>query len=265
MIIKVAKTFEECQVLCTQIFEDVDNGLLFLGFDTETKIGKENDKVDVIQVAYTFNGNDKGFIFQLSKLTEVPRLLIKLLQSNVPVKIGVNIIFDVEKIYKSFNINCKSFIDLQSLAITFGIPKTSLNDLGQIYIDNFNQKDPNGHLGKWDDELTLDNQMYAIRDAHLCYLIYIKMMNEKILIKHIHTNILDDDNKCFLNWTKLQIFGSPNERTFNSIVNQALNSYGPWRNKYIEFERKQKISDSLKKFINDGDLKFDQLTMKFCK
>lgn len=268
--IKIANTFEQAQVCATEIIDDHEKGVLFFGFDTETTIHKQDSRPSLIQFAYNFNGQKKAFLFQIYKIVTntfkttfslyFPPLLKKILQSNTIVKTGADIITDMNRL-KEYGIEPRGYIDIQPLAVTFGKPDISLNGLGKEYIKNYVSKDPYNHKGDWDGDLNEDQIHYAVRDAYISFQIYQNMLSIKTDIQEKEKE--DDELDCLCNWIKIQNQYSKTNRPFDSVVNQIVNSYKPWRNKYVEIDRKRKAEDLIYQMVKKDMIKFDKERREF--
>lgn len=263
---QLACTFNEAQILANKILDHHKKGINIIGFDTETTVNRKSDpgKVSTIQISYDFNGKKQGYIFQIFRINEpFSPLLKKILQSNKLIKVGIDIIGDMNKLYDSYKIRSSGYIDAQSLAITLGIPAKSMNDLGLKFVPGYSLKDPFDHRGDWDGELSTEQKCYGIRDAYISYLIYIRMLNIKI------ENVEDyqtDDLDCLCNWIKIQLEKSVKNRSINSVMNQIINSYKPWANKYMETEKREKAMELImqmeKKNMISIDLKRSEFVVR---
>lgn len=257
---RIITTFEQAQIGATHIIDHCNNGVKFVGLDTETTINRPIDKdlVSTIQVSYIINGKQMSYIFQIYKIWRIskafPPLLKKVIQSNSIIKVGVDIITDMNRIKSSYGITAKGYLDIQPIAQTLNIPCSSLNDLCQKFIPEYNSKDPLGHEGNWDGDLTDSQILYGIRDAYYSYLLYGKIMNLKV--DEVHVN-KDDNLEILCTWIKTSMKTSTKDRTIASVVNQISNSYKPWANKYTKMEMSQMADEMIREMGEKGMLKLD--------
>ncbi|CAO3645483.1 unnamed protein product [Cunninghamella blakesleeana] len=100
--------------------------------------GGKQSKTGIIQI---FGGGNEIFIIQLSQMNELPRELIRFLESKTIYKTGVNIIGDGKKLVRDFGIYTNGLIDLIHLSNEFGKPLTdevhgkSLRALIGLYVN----------------------------------------------------------------------------------------------------------------------------------
>lgn len=237
---KIAYTFEDIQAVCGQILADHERGLTHIGLDTETTVNRRvhRDKVSTIQISYLIDDQPRDFIIQIYRQWKTkgpfPPLLKKILQSRQLIKVGVDITCDINRIRDSYGIICGGYIDVQSLAITLNVPCQSLDDLCKSYIPGYESKDPLGHQGDWDHELSADQIKYGTLDAYYSYLLLGYMLNFKPVIAPPENDI---DDLC--DWIKFQMKDAVRDRTIDSIVNQLINSYKPWANRYTKLEKQE--------------------------
>lgn len=264
MSVQIATTLEEGQVLATRILESGD---ITIGFDTETTILRPNEineppckYVSTIQIA-TSTGT---IIFQTYRMWkekhELPSALRKLLASDSIIKVGVGSMLDVEKLLLSYGGDYRGFIDIQYLAKTMKLPGISMADLATRYLGEGFIKDPFGHRGDWDGDLSPASIAYASRDAEMSLSIYQAMMNIAPSVPTIHHDINENE---LLRWVQLELSRAVTPRSLNSMINQVVNSYGPWRNRYIEADRRKMAREMLETLIKKEHLKFDSLRQEF--
>lgn len=278
MSVQIATTFEEGQVLATRILESGD---ITIGFDTETTILRSRDSeggeppckyVSTIQVATSIG----TMIFQTYRIwkekQELPSALRRLLSSDNLIKVGVGIILDVEKLRLSYGGDYRGFIDVQYLAKTMKLPGISMVDLATKFLHLSDTtpiplpggefiKDPFGHHGDWDNDLSPASIAYASRDAEMSLEIYYAMMNITPAVPPVHRET--NDTNDLLRWVQMELSRAVTARSLNSLVNQIVNSYGPWRNRYIETDRRKMAQEILERLIEQGQLKFDSLRQEF--
>lgn len=238
MKIYIASSFSETQELANKILEIKPQ---ILGLDTETTCGLSG--VSLLQLA-TF---EEAFLFQIRGYI-IPSKLLKILSNPNIVKVGVDLDTDISRL----SVNVRSGIDLQAIARTLGHTDLSLEGLGRFYIPNFSGKDPLGHRGNWDGTLTEIQKYYAAMDAYHPLLIYQGMIKG---IKVEKMEIPEDEAELYFIWVKSYLEEKGIPIAFKSLVNYTINSYAPWRKKYIESERREKAIKFLTQFKDR--LKFD--------
>ena len=264
MSVQIATTLEEGQVLATRILESGD---ITIGFDTETTILRPNEineppckYVSTIQIATSMG----TVVFQTYRMWkekhELPSALRKLLASDNLIKVGVGSMLDVEKLFLSYGGDYRGFIDIQYLAKTVKLPGISMADLATRYLGEGFIKDPFGHRGDWDGDLSSASIAYASRDAEMSLSIYQAMMNIAPSVPTIHHDINETE---LLRWVQLELSRAVTPRSLNSLVNQIVNSYGPWRNRYIEADRRKMAKEMLETLIKREQLRFDSLRQEF--
>lgn len=276
-------TFEDAQVYATQILE---SAVLMVGFDTETSTERVEhpNKTSLISIALD---DQRIYLFQIYRIWArarqerlgqslletdpqkwIPSALKKLLMSEKIIKVGVGLNHDVEQLWESYGIHTRGWIDIQYLTRTMKIPQSSMSDLCQLprvqaLLPGLSEKDPYGHRGDWDTNLDPRQIAYASDDAKKSLYLYIILMNLDCtdVITTKTTNKQEDQN--LLRWVQVELQRAVTARSFDSIVNQIANSYGPWRNRYIETERKQMATDILNRLIENAQLQFDPLQHRF--
>lgn len=261
MAITIATTFEEAQAAAAQI---QDLAPIVVGFDTETTVNdkRESKLVSVITIATA----DHVFIFQIGRIYTArytfPSRLEKVIMSDRITKVGVGLSNDVALLCKSFNLlltGLHGFVDIQYLTQTMRIPESSLNDLCQRFIPGYEGKDPFGHRGDWDGTLDARQIAYAASDAQTSLRLYSIIM--RIDICPVAANV-DQEDRVHA-WIQMQLESATLDRAFDSLVNAIVNSYGPWRNKWIEADRKLKAIEALESFIRQEKWHFDCLSRCF--
>jgi hypothetical protein len=248
--VTLARTLEEGQVLATTFLE---SGVRVLGMDTETTLTNPSIKTSTIQLATS----ERIGIFQLNRIGSLPSALQKLLVSSTQIKVGVGLTGDVAHL-RDWEVECQGWIDLQSVVTAAGIPAISMSALLQRFLPFAPSKDALGHRGNWDGDLTPAQIFYAASDAYASLLLYYAIMSNGTS-PPIKPSVSVDDDGLLLNWIKLQLASAVSDRTLKSLVNQIVNSYGPWRNRYLLEERRDRAESTLKRLINQGALPFDSL------
>lgn len=256
MRILLATTFNQCQELGLHLEAQK---YPLLGLDTEKSHTTKDEKVDLLQLASV----DTCYLFQIGPIyrqnKELPSVIDRILSNPEIVKVGVSLDLDAELLFNSYGYRIRSGIDLQAMGRTLGDLKLSLQDLGTKYIPNFEGKDPLGHKGDWSSQLTPLQQHYAAMDAWHCLFIYQGMLDRNIL--QAEYNFEDSEEELYLIWVKsyLQTLSAPIKLT--SLLNYTLNSYAPWRKRYLEDDRRQKAVFYLAKFTSI--LPYDQSKSRF--
>jgi ribonuclease D len=266
----LAKTYEEAQAYSAQI---LDLAPIVVGFDTETTVSstRESKLLSLISIATPCDGI---YLFQISRIYlqkhTFPSRLRDILFSDRIVKVGCGLSGDVRGLIRSYNLlleGLHGFVDIQYLTLTLKVPESSLRDLCARYLPDFPGKDPFGHSGSdWDNDLDERQINYASSDAELSLRLYLKILSIPDT-EHI-SGSRDGQNKdeeLVHKWITIQLKSAVSDRTVKSLVNQIVNSYGPWRNKFIESERKEKAAKCLQTFIDQGKWSYDKLKDSFNK
>jgi len=147
-----------------------------IGFDTETKPcfkkGKANlNSVALLQLATT----DSVFLFRL-KYTGLPEPLKMVLSDRNILKIGLAVRDDIKGLQKISPFNDAAFLDLADVAHNYGIEERGLKKIAAIILGIRISKSQ--RLSNWEnEELSLQQQVYAATDAWACNIIYRKLQN----------------------------------------------------------------------------------------
>lgn len=195
-MLKTKITKEEVNLLPVVIFEGkitlvddlsiVDSAIAELrkskivGIDTETKpafIRGTHHKVSLVQISTL----DHCFLFRLNKI-DFPIALAEFLADDSIRKIGLSLRDDLSGLNKHHNFKPANFIDIQSIAQSYGIMELSLQ---KIYAILFEKKiSKSQRLTNWENpELTELQQRYAATDAWASLQIYLQLMKENKLTK----------------------------------------------------------------------------------
>jgi ribonuclease D len=195
-MLKTKITKEEVNLLPVVIFEGkitlvddlsiVDSAIKELrrnkvvGIDTETKpafIRGTHHKVSLVQISTL----DHCFLFRLNKI-DFPTALADFLADDSIRKIGLSLRDDLSGLNKHHNFKPANFIDIQSIAQSYGIMELSLQ---KIYAILFGKKiSKSQRLTNWENpELTELQQRYAATDAWASLQIYLQLMKENKLTK----------------------------------------------------------------------------------
>lgn len=253
----IATTLEEAQALATVLLEDPP---LIVGCDMETTVDRKEDPglTSVIQIS-TPQGTHLYQVYRIWKQSgSFPSQLSKVLGSDQVIKVGVGLAMDMERLYTSYGMKVRGWIDLQHVAVSMKIPTTSLSDLATKYISTYAGKDPSGHKGNWDTDLDERQIRYAVSDAEASLELYYQMVLREPVpgVKRVQ---FIDEGPLLLHWIKGMLRDATTNRSVTSLINQIVNSYGPWRNKYIQSDRKEKATHLVETLIKDGHLPYDEL------
>lgn len=147
-----------------------------LGFDTETRPSfrkGQQHKVSLLQVSTP----NICFLFRLNHTGLTPAL-IRLLEDNTIIKIGLSWHDDVNSLHKLGTFKTGHFIDIQDHARDLGIEDLSLQ---KLFANLFGQKiNKRQQLSNWEADILTDKQkLYAATDAWAC----IKIYNEIVSLK----------------------------------------------------------------------------------
>lgn len=151
-----------------------------VGIDTETKPSFTRGthyKVSLVQISTT----DHCFLFRLNKIG-FPSELAEFLADEKVKKIGLSLRDDLSGLNKHNKFNPANFIDIQTIAQSYGILELSLQ---KIYAIIFEKKiSKSQRLSNWENpELSDLQQRYAATDAWASLQIYLQLMKENKLTK----------------------------------------------------------------------------------
>ena len=151
-----------------------------VGLDTETKPSftrGTHHKVSLVQISTL----DHCFLFRLNK-TNFPPALADFLADESVKKIGLSLRDDFSGLNKHQVFKPANFVDIQTIAQSYGIMELSLQ---KIYAILFGKKiSKSQRLSNWESpELTEQQQRYAATDAWASLQIYLQLMNEQKLSK----------------------------------------------------------------------------------
>lgn len=149
-----------------------------VGIDTETKPSftrGTHHKVSLVQISTL----DHCFLFRLNK-TNFPPALSDFLADESVKKIGLSLRDDFSGLNKHHIFKPANFVDIQSIAQSYGIMELSLQ---KIYAILFGKKiSKSQRLSNWESpELTEQQQRYAATDAWASLQIYLQLMTEQKL------------------------------------------------------------------------------------
>lgn len=145
----------------------------FIGFDTETRpaFSKGNlYKVSLLQLSSC----DRAFLFRLNKIA-LEKPILHLLGNDSVTKIGVAIRDDIRALQHLRHFTPKGFIDLQKIAVNYGVKELSLKKLAAITVGIRVSKAQ--RLSNWEAHtLTPAQQLYAATDAWVSREIYMQLI-----------------------------------------------------------------------------------------
>jgi len=173
-----------------------------VGLDTETKPSftrGTHHKVSLVQISTL----DHCFLFRLNK-TNFPQALADFLSDENVMKIGLSLRDDFSGLNKHHIFKPANFVDIQSIAQSYGIMELSLQ---KIYAILFNKKiSKSQRLSNWESpELTEPQQRYAATDAWASLQIYLQLITEKKLSKN------EIDKMVFDNFMEQKAMNSQHE------------------------------------------------------
>ena len=289
--VEVATTFEEAEILAHHLLMSQP---LIVGLDTETTIGREEiGKPSTLQIST----HDRVYIFQLYRIyketvkiltrpiqvplsksvggffdqskessqQKFPSSLIKFLKNPECVKVGVNLTNDIE-LLSNYSLKVLGGLDIQYITRSLQIPESGLHDLCVRYIPNFPGKDHLGHEGTWDTSLTTYQVYYAASDAYYSLLLYEAVVGASSKHSLATPPRENADYLQVVEWLKLTIQSSINSRTVESLINQLVNSYGPWAKTLTRAQKLDQANKYFQMFIQSHEGKecgWDDLTKTF--
>lgn len=146
-----------------------------IGFDTETKpcftANSKRNSVALLQLS----GKERAFLFRLHSLG-LPKELASILSSPKIFKVGAAIHDDIKGLQRHTKFVSKGFVDLQSVAINWGIKEKSVRKLAGIILGVRVSKSQ--QLSNWESqELSPAQLNYAAIDAWVCQKMYLKLLS----------------------------------------------------------------------------------------
>jgi ribonuclease D len=149
-----------------------------LGFDTESRPSFSRGTVNRVALLQLATESD-AYLFRLNVM-KMPKKLLEILTNPNILKIGAAIKNDLDSLKKFAKINSPSFIDLQKLMPFFEIKSLGLAKMAGIILGIRISKSQ--QLSNWENvALTLAQERYAATDAWVCYSIYKKLEEAKML------------------------------------------------------------------------------------
>ncbi len=235
-----------------------------VGLDTE----QVNGKVSTIQISTL----TKSYVFQILTM---PKNLSKLLKSREIVKVGVDIINDVWKIFETFGIKTNMFIDLQPLAHIKGLPK-SLDDLCKTFVPDYqSHKNHTSWKIDWNNSLSNSQIDYAAKDAYFPLLILPKIINmsSQGSSPNVKTECSTNIQKhipCEINLKEIYYhvkrgFPTANKKYKRQSYINVIKAFGKIVKFVPEKDRTHKANQILDKLIKQGCLSSSDDSMIVCR
>nr|WBF70806.1 putative 3'-5' exonuclease [Megavirus caiporensis] len=159
-----------------------DYGIKYIGFDTETFMTGQTEKISIIQIS-TINVD---LIVQVNIMDSLPTELIRLLSDFEIIKVGVSIVDDMISIQKYFaNPLIQSVLDLSDLSKDIFDNLGNKNNIGlkTLAAVTMNIYLPDKDLSEikksnWNAETLTQKQIeYAVTDSYISLIIYYKMID----------------------------------------------------------------------------------------
>lgn len=251
MLTYVASNYEQCEIFSATL---LNGNPVVLGFDTETTVYREenNSHASIVQLCVCSETQSICYIFQLYKIFKesgkLPRDIIKILQNPNIIKVGADVTSDFIRL-ALYGITLQGSIDIQSIARSMLIPDISLEGLATKFVPDLAGKDTLKLKWNWDHHLNEKQIQYAAKDAYLSLQIYQKMLNGVNIITDLPTNE-DPGEEEYLEWLKKMPKTYPIK--IEKLVNQTINSYGPWAKRYTKIQRAEIARNLIQKFIEEG-------------
>ncbi len=250
--IQIASNYEKAEILSATLLK---SDPIIIGFDTETSIWRNVDPyyTSTLQLST----DNICYIFQLYRIFKeygkLPREISKILENPNIIKIGVDLTNDIRGL-ACYGITLRGTIDIQCIARTMMISDVSLKGLITQFFPEELGKEMLNLMWEWDGDLSKEQICYAAKDAYFSLKIYQKMLNGENVIK-ISTDIpiydSEEETEKYLEWLKKMPKSTPIK--IEKLVNQTVNSYGPWVKQYSKTERASLAEKLINKFV-EGNL-----------
>lgn len=144
-----------------------------LGFDTETKPSFKKGNINSVSLLQ-LSAADRVFLFRLNKIG-LPVQLVEILANPKILKIGAAIRDDIRILQKLQKFIPAGFIDLQNIAVNYGIENKGVRKLAGIILKGRISKSQ--QLTNWEaPDFTESQKLYAATDAWVCLKMYEKLM-----------------------------------------------------------------------------------------
>ena len=159
---------DQVEAMCQYLSEQA-----ILGFDTETrpsfKAGVSN-RVALLQLS----SSERCYLIRLCRI-KLHTPILKLLCDPAILKIGADVRGDLHSLHQLRNFKEQGFVDLQHIAIDWGVEEKSLRKMSAIVLGKRVSKAQ--RLSNWEaSQLTPQQQLYAATDAWVCIKIYKKLL-----------------------------------------------------------------------------------------
>lgn len=159
---------DQVEAMCQYLSEQA-----ILGFDTETrpsfKAGVSN-RVALLQLSSA----ERCYLIRLCRI-KLHTPILKLLCDPAILKIGADVKGDLHSLHQLRNFKEQGFVDLQHIAIDWGVEEKSLRKMSAIVLGKRVSKAQ--RLSNWEaSQLTPQQQLYAATDAWVCIKIYKKLL-----------------------------------------------------------------------------------------
>jgi ribonuclease D len=159
---------DQVEAMCQYLSEQA-----ILGFDTETrpsfKAGVSN-RVALLQLSSA----ERCYLIRLCRI-KLHTPILKLLCDPAILKIGADVRGDLHSLHQLRNFKEQGFVDLQHIAIDWGVEEKSLRKMSAIVLGKRVSKAQ--RLSNWEaSQLTPQQQLYAATDAWVCIKIYKKLL-----------------------------------------------------------------------------------------
>lgn len=171
--VQIVTNVEECQRVVTRLRKDADKYKV-LGFDCEwLTVDGSRRPVALLQLA-----SQSGLcaLIRLCQLQHVPGDLQQLLEDETVFKVGVAPLDDAKNLFKDYNVQVKSTLDLRHLALHLERPPEGLAKLSKGFIGVELNKSWRIRCSTWDAPILTDPQVdYAAKDCMVAIEIFKKM------------------------------------------------------------------------------------------
>nr|XP_004225815.1 Werner syndrome ATP-dependent helicase homolog isoform X1 [Ciona intestinalis] len=177
----------DCSILCDELQSTLAPSSV-IGFDIEWPVSYIKGKRDITATIQICPNKKQCFVFQVSKMGMIPSPLKKLIESTEIKKTGVNVIGDMWKLHRDFNIfpdhslMSQSYIELSHFASSTinSSQGWSLQRLCQYFLKSDLSKEKNIRSGDWATfPLSEDQLYYAALDAYASLLVYESILSWK--------------------------------------------------------------------------------------
>ncbi|MDP3453691.1 MAG: 3'-5' exonuclease [Bacteroidales bacterium] len=165
-----------------------------IGFDTETRpsftANTKRNTVALLQLS----GRERAFIFRLHTLGVLPELAGILGAAKI-IKVGAAVNDDIRSLQYHTKFIPKGFVDLQSIAVNWGIEEKSVRKLAAIILGVKVSKSQ--QLSNWESsDLSAAQINYAAIDAWICQKMYLKLLSTPRIkpIRSISTITISQNN-----------------------------------------------------------------------